>query len=162
MSINKVLASGNLTRDPELHQTAGGMPILSFTIAVNDRRRNQQSGEWEDYANYIDCTMFGNRAQSLSDYLSKGTKVAIEGKLRYSSWEKDGVRRSKIEVVIDELEFMSRDASRDVVQQQYERNTSNMVNNALDKLSQTKEAAERALFANIRQDTSLHGEDIPF
>ena len=107
MSINKVLISGNLTRDPELRQTAGGMPILSFGVAVNDRRRNPQSGEWEDYANFIDCTMFGNRAQSLSNYLSKGTKVAIEGKLRYSSWEKDGVRRSKVEVVVDELEFMS-------------------------------------------------------
>ena len=114
MSINKVLISGNLTRDPELRQTASGMPVLSFGVAVNDRRRNQQTGEWEDYPNFVDCTMFGNRASSLSRYLSKGIKVAIEGRLRYSSWEKDGQKRSKLEVIVDELEFMtSRNGSQD-------------------------------------------------
>ena len=107
MSINRVVISGNLTRDPELRRTQSGMAIMSFGVAVNDRRRNQQTGEWEDYANFVDCTMFGNRAESLSNYLSKGTKVAIEGKLRYSSWERDGQKRSKLEVVVDELEFMS-------------------------------------------------------
>lgn len=107
MSINRVIISGNLTRDPELRSTASGMPVLGFGVAVNDRRKNQQTGEWEDYPNFIDCTMFGTRAQSLSQYLSKGTKVSIEGKLRWSQWERDGQKRSKIEVIVDELEFMS-------------------------------------------------------
>lgn len=108
MSINRVLISGNLTRDPEIRVTAGGTQILSFGVAVNDRRRNQQTGEWEDYPNFVDCVMFGARAEAVSRFLSKGSKVAIEGKLRYSSWERDGQRRSKIEVVIDEIEFLSR------------------------------------------------------
>lgn len=107
MSINRVIISGNLTRDPELRSTSGGTNVLSFGVAVNDRRRNQQTGEWEDYPNFIDCTMFGARAEALSRYLSKGTKVAIEGKLRWSQWERDGQKRSKIEVIVDELEFMS-------------------------------------------------------
>lgn len=107
MSINRVIISGNLTRDPELRSTAGGMPVLGFGVAVNDRRKNQQTGEWEDYPNFIDCTMFGARAESLSRYLGKGTKVAIEGKLRWSQWEREGQKRSKIEVIVDELEFMS-------------------------------------------------------
>ena len=107
MSINRVAISGNLTRDPELRQTAGGMAILGFGVAVNDRRKNQQTGEWEDYPNFIDCSMFGTRAQSVSRFLSKGSKVAIEGKLRWSQWERDGQKRSKIEVIIDEIEFMS-------------------------------------------------------
>ena len=107
MSINRVIISGNLTRDPELRRTQSGMAIMSFGVAVNDRRRNQQTGEWEDYANFVDCTMFGNRAESLSNFLSKGTKVAIEGKLRWSQWERDGQKRSKLEVIVDELEFMS-------------------------------------------------------
>ena len=107
MSINKVIITGNLTREPELRRTHGGMAILSFGVAVNDRRRNQETGEWEDYANFVDCTMFGNRAESLSNHLSKGTKVAIEGKLRWSQWEKDGQKRNKLEVIVDELEFMS-------------------------------------------------------
>lgn len=108
MSINKVVISGNLTRDPELRQTANGFPVLGFGVAVNDRRRNQQTGEWEDYPNFIDCTMFGTRAESVAKFLTKGSKVAIEGKLRWSQWERDGQKRSKIEVVVDEIEFMSR------------------------------------------------------
>lgn len=107
MSINRVVISGNLTRDPELRQTASGMPVLGFGVAVNDRRKNPQTGEWEDYPNFIDCTMFGTRAESLARYLSKGAKVAIEGKLRWSQWERDGQKRSKIEVIVDDLEFMS-------------------------------------------------------
>ena len=108
MSINRVNISGNLTRDPEVRMTSGGTQVLSFGVAVNDRRRNPQTGEWEDYPNFVDCTMFGSRAEAVSRYLAKGSKVAIEGKLRYSSWERDGQRRSKLEVIVDEIEFMSR------------------------------------------------------
>ena len=108
MSINRVIISGNLTRDPELRATASGTQVLSFGMAVNDRHKNQQTGEWEDYPNFVDVTMFGTRAEKLAQYLHKGSKVAIEGKLRYSSWEKDGQRRSKLEVIAEELEFMSR------------------------------------------------------
>ena len=61
MSINRVNITGNLTRDPELRATAGGTQVLSFGVAVNDRRRNPQTGEWEDYPNFVDCTMFGTR-----------------------------------------------------------------------------------------------------
>ena len=107
MSINRVNISGNLTRDPELRATAGGTQVLSFGVAVNDRRRNPQTGDWEDYPNFVDCTMFGTRAEAVSRYLSKGAKVAVEGKLRYSSWERDGQRRSKLEVIVDEIELMS-------------------------------------------------------
>lgn len=108
MSINRVVISGNLTRDPEVRTTASGMEVMSLGVAVNDRRKNNRTGEWEDYANFFDCTMFGERAAKIKQYLSKGSKVTIEGKLRYSSWEKDGQKRSKIEVMVDDIEFMSR------------------------------------------------------
>lgn len=108
MSINRVNITGNLTRDPELRETPGGTKILSFGVAVNDRRKNPQTGEWEDCPNFVDCVMFGSRAEAVSRYLQKGGKVAIEGKLRYSSWERDGQRRSKLEVIVDEIELMSR------------------------------------------------------
>lgn len=108
MSINRVIVSGNLTRDPEVRTTASGNPVMGFGIAVNDCRKNSQTGEWEDYPNFIDCTMFGARAQSVSRFLSKGSKVAIEGKLRWSQWEtNEGQKRSKIEIIVDEIEFMS-------------------------------------------------------
>lgn len=107
MSINRVMISGNLTRDAEIRSTQSGMAILGFGVAVNDRRKNQQTGEWEDCPNFVDCTVFGTRAEKLQPYLTKGSKVALEGKLRYRSWESGGQRRSKLDVVVDDLEFMS-------------------------------------------------------
>jgi single-strand DNA-binding protein len=107
MSINKVILIGNLTRDPELRALPSGTPVLAFSIAVNDRRKNSASGEWEDVPNYFECNMFGPRAESLARYLSKGSKVGIDGKLRWSSWEKDGQKRSKVDILVDNLEFLS-------------------------------------------------------
>lgn len=106
MSINRVCISGNLTRDPEVDTTVNGNSILKFGVAVNDRRKNPQTGEWEDVANFVDCILYGKRAEPLSKLMHKGMKVAIEGKLRYSSWEKDGQKRSKLEVAIDEVELL--------------------------------------------------------
>ena len=111
MSINCVVISGNLTRDPELRTTASGMAVLTLGVAVNDRQKDKQTDEWKDYANFVDCTMFGERGAKIQQYLSKGSKVTIEGKLHYSSWEKDGQKRSKIEVFVDDIEFMSKDNS---------------------------------------------------
>ena len=108
MSINKVMVTGNLTRDPEMRSTNSGTPVMNFGIAVNDRRRNQQTGEWEEYPNFIDCTMFGTRAEAISQYLSKGSKVAIDGKIHFEQWERDGKKNSKISIIANEIEFMSR------------------------------------------------------
>ena len=107
MSINRVVISGNLTRDPELRATQSGMQVLGLGVAVNDRRKNPSTGEWEDYPNFVDCVMFGSRAGSIAQYLSKGSKVAIEGKLRWSQWERDGKRHSKLEVAVDDIEFIT-------------------------------------------------------
>ena len=105
MSINHVSITGNLTREPELRSTAGGTDVLSFGIAVNDRRKNA-SGQWEDVPNFFECVTFGNRATALSDILTKGMKVAIAGKLHYSSWEKDGQKHSKVDIIANEIELM--------------------------------------------------------
>lgn len=109
VSINRVNISGNLTRDPELTQTPGGTPVLRFGVAVNDRVQNKQTGEWQDRPNYVDCVMFNRRAESLSRILHKGMKVALEGRLRWSQWQdrETGKNRSKLEVVADEVDFMS-------------------------------------------------------
>ncbi len=108
MSINRVCITGNLTREPEMRETAGGMAILKMGVAVNDRRKNA-AGEWEDAPNFFDVIMFGKRAESVSRFLNKGSKIAVEGKLRWSQWDdKDtGAKRSKVEIVADDIEFMS-------------------------------------------------------
>jgi len=105
--INSVNLVGNLTRDPSIRQTSGGTNILDFGIAVNDRVKDS-SGNWTDYANFFDIVVFGNRAESLSKILTKGMRVAVNGKLRYSSWQKDGSKRSKIEIIANDIDIMQR------------------------------------------------------
>lgn len=102
--LNSVTLGGNLTRDPELRYTQGGTAVLSMSVAVNESRKDS-NGEWADYPNYIDMTLFGKRAESVSDYLSKGTYVAVTGRLHQNRWEKDGQKRSKVEVVVDNIHF---------------------------------------------------------
>lgn len=107
MSINRVVLTGNLTRDAELKQTAGGMAIVKMRLAVNDRRKNASTGQWEDSPNYIDVTMFGARGEAVSRFLSKGKQIAVEGKLRWHEWESAaGEKRSGIEVVADDIELL--------------------------------------------------------
>lgn len=104
MSINSVNISGNLGRDPELRATKTGMQVLSFSVCVNARVK--RNGEWADKANWVDVTLYGNRAESLSRYLAKGTYVTVSGRLDQRTWEaKDGTKRSKLEVICDEIDF---------------------------------------------------------
>ena len=105
MNINTAIVTGNLTRDPELRHTASGTSVLQFSVAVNDRVK--VNGEWTDRPNYIYCTMFGTRADSLYNLLHKGSKVAVQGKLHWSSWEKDGQKRSKVEIWPDTVELLT-------------------------------------------------------
>lgn len=108
MSINRVNISGHLTRDPELRMTPKGTQVLSFGIAVNDRRLNRETNQWEDYPNFVECTMFGTRAEAVGRIVRKGMKVSIDGKLRFNQWEtKDGQKRSRLTVVVDTIDFMS-------------------------------------------------------
>lgn len=107
--LNTVSIGGNLCRDAELRATASGMAVLTFSVAVNESRKNQQTGEYEGYPNYVDCTMLGRRAESVSRYLTKGTYVALTGRLHQNRWQdKDGQNRSKLEVTADNIHFESR------------------------------------------------------
>lgn len=116
-NINRVTIAGNLTRDPELRATTSGKSVLHFGMAVNDSRFNQQTQEYEDYPNFIDVVVFGNQADALSKILHKGMKVTVDGKLRWTQWETDGQKRSKVEVVARHIELPPRQQQ---PQQQYQ------------------------------------------
>lgn len=109
MSINSVSISGNLGRDPELRVTPTGTSVLSLSVAVNDRVRDQQTGEWRDRANWVDVVVFGSRADAIAPFLAKGSKVAVSGRLRWSQWQdkQTGANRSKLEVVAGEVVFLT-------------------------------------------------------
>ncbi len=105
--INSVNIAGNLTRDMEIRTAKTGLQIGTVGIAVNDRRKNKNTGEWEDDPSFFDLKMFGTRAEKLAPYLTKGTKVSIQGKLIQERWEKDGKTVGRVFVYIDEIEFLS-------------------------------------------------------
>jgi single-strand DNA-binding protein len=105
-SINRVVLLGNLTHDPELRSLGSGTAVCQLRIAVNDRIKDRASGEWTDYANYFDVTVFGPQGERCAQYLARGRQVAVDGRLRWRQWEKDGQKRSKVEVAADTVQFV--------------------------------------------------------
>lgn len=107
-SLNRIILCGNLTADPELAYAPSGMGICKMRLAVNERVKNSQTGEWQDRPCYVDVTVFGNQAEPCNQYLSKGSPVLLEGKLRFETWDgPDGTKRSKHSVVADRVQFIA-------------------------------------------------------
>jgi len=104
-SFNRVILMGNLTRDVEIKYLQSGMAVADLGLAVNERRKNQ-SGEWVEDTVFVDITMWGRTAEVAGEYLSKGSPVLIEGRLRYETWEKDGQKRSKLSVTCDRMQMV--------------------------------------------------------
>lgn len=105
-NMNSVILTGNLTKDMEVRTTQSGASVGSFGIAVNEKVKNSQTGEWENYANFFNCTVFGKRADALVPYLKKGKKIGLRGHLHYSAWEENGSKRSAVQVNVDEIELL--------------------------------------------------------
>ena len=111
-NINRVVVSGNLTRDPELRSTPGGTSVCSLRIAVNSRRKDE-SGNWVDKPNYFDVTVWGAQGENCAQYLAKGRPVAVDGRLDWREWEaKDGSKRQSVDIIADSVQFLgSRDSA---------------------------------------------------
>lgn len=107
--INTVCLGGNLVRDAELKSSRAGNPILNFVIAVSESQR-QDDGTWQDYPNFVDCVMYGNRAEKIAGYLTKGVGAVVQGRIHQQRWQsRDGDNRSKIVVTVDEIKFDRRE-----------------------------------------------------
>jgi single-strand DNA-binding protein len=108
--VNVVVVTGNLTRDPELRSTPGGTSVCKLRVAVNSRRK--ENDNWVDKPNFFDVTVWGGQGENCANYLSKGRPVAIEGRLDWREWEKDGVKRQSVEIIANSVQFLgSRDGS---------------------------------------------------
>lgn len=107
MPINRVTIVGNLTRDPELRGLPSGGSVCSLRVAVNERRKNGQTGQWDDVPNFFNVTVFGNSADATAKFLTKGRQVAVDGRLRWREYQdKDGNRREAIEIVAQDVQFI--------------------------------------------------------
>lgn len=138
MSLNKITLSGNLGADAELRYTKGGNPVVSFSLAVGERTP-QGDGTWGEYTNWIDCVMFGKRAEALAPWLRKGTKISLIGHIHTRSYQKDGQSIKRWEVRVDDVELM-----------QYKRE------------QQAPVQAEQAAPQVQAQAPDLYDDDIPF
>ncbi|HET8708767.1 MAG TPA: single-stranded DNA-binding protein [Candidatus Saccharimonadales bacterium] len=104
-SVNQVILMGNLTRDPELRSTPSGQNVCSFSLALN-RSYKDSSGEWQEATDYIDITAWGPLGERVNQYLSKGRRCLVQGRLQSRSWEQDGVKRSKVDVLANDVTFL--------------------------------------------------------
>ncbi len=104
-SVNQVILMGNLTRDPELRQTPNGQSVVSFSLALN-RAYKDQSGEWQEVTDYIDVVAWGPLAERVAQYLHKGRRALVQGRLQSRSWEQEGQKRSKVEVLASDVTFV--------------------------------------------------------
>ena len=106
MNFNKVILAGNLTRDPQLSYLPSQTPVVDFGLAIN-RKWKGQGGEEKEETCFVDCRMFGKRAEVINKYLSKGNPLFIEGRLTFDSWEaQDGSKRSKHRITVENFEFI--------------------------------------------------------
>ena len=104
-SLNQVILMGNLTRDPELRQTPSGQQVCSFSLALN-RSYKDQNGEWQEATDYIDVVAWGPLGERVAQYMSKGRRALVQGRLQSRSWEQDGQKRSKVEVLANDVTFL--------------------------------------------------------
>ena len=106
-NINRVVLTGNLTRDPELRSLPSGMSVCSLRIACNTRRKNNATGDWEDKPNYFDVTVWGAQGENCARFLAKGRPVAIDGRLEWREWDtQDGQKRQAVEIIADAVQFL--------------------------------------------------------
>ncbi|HVX58025.1 MAG TPA: single-stranded DNA-binding protein [Candidatus Saccharimonadales bacterium] len=104
-SLNQVTLMGNLTRDPELRQTPTGQTVTSFSLALN-RSYKDAGGEWKEVTDYVDIVCWSTLAERVAQYLSKGRRCLVQGRLQSRSWEQDGQKRSKVEVLANDVTFL--------------------------------------------------------
>jgi len=104
-SINQVVLMGNLTRDPDLRQTPNGQNVCSFSLALN-RSYKDQAGEWKEVTDFVDIVAWGPLGERVAQYLSKGRRCFVQGRLQSRSWEQDGQKRSKLEVLANDVTFL--------------------------------------------------------
>ena len=106
-NINRIVMTGNLTRDPELRSLQSGMSVCSLRIASNTRRKDQSTGEWVDKANYFSVTVWGAQGENCARFLSKGRPVAIDGRLEWREWQdQQGNNRQSVEIIADNVQFL--------------------------------------------------------
>jgi len=154
-SINQVIMMGNLTRDPELRQTPNGQNVCSFSLALN-RSYKDASGEWQEMTDYVDVTAWANLGERVAQYLSKGRRCLVTGRLQSRSWEQEGQKRSKVEVVANDVTFLDSRGGGDQPAEQTSTESS-----STSSPSPAKPKKDDVVIEDV-EDEPINLDDIPF
>ncbi len=146
VNVNTVVITGNLTKDPELRHTSSGTAVCEMRAAVNTRRKDGQSGEWQDKPNYLDVIAWGNLGVACSEHLAKGRPVAVEGRLDWQEWEvKDGSgKRQRVQIVANSVQFLGKGSGSE------------------EDASEAEEPPAEPAMAGVAADGAGGDDDIPF
>ena len=155
-SFNQAIVMGNLTRDPELRSTPGGQQVASFSVATNRQWQDQASGERKEAVEYHEIVAWGKLGELAAQYLAKGRKVMVIGRLQTQSWEKDGVKRQRTEIVASDINFLDRPS--DGGGEGY--TPSAAPADSAPKTSKAK--AEDVVIEDLDSDSPVNLDDIPF
>jgi single-strand DNA-binding protein len=155
-SFNQAILMGNLTRDPELRQTPNGQSVVSFSLALN-RSYKDSSGEWQEVTDYVDCVAWAGLAERVAQYLTKGRRCLVLGRLQSRNWEQDGQKRSKVEVLANDVTFLD---SRGVTSDSS--NEFDQTATPKDKPKPTKKVKEDEVKIEEIGDEPINLDDIPF
>ena len=156
-SLNQVTLMGNLTRDPELRQTPGGQNVCSFSLALN-RSYKDSSGEWQEATDYIDIVAWGPLAERVAQYLTKGRRCLVVGRLQSRSWEQEGQKRSKVEVLANDVTFL--DSRNGTDNNSFDQTSRENV--PTDKPKPSKKVKEDDVQIEDIGDEPINLDDIPF
>ncbi|HET8991581.1 MAG TPA: single-stranded DNA-binding protein [Candidatus Saccharimonadales bacterium] len=159
-SLNQVTLMGNLTRDPELRQTPNGQNVTSFSLALN-RSYRDSSGEWQEATDYIDIVCWGPLAERVAQYLSKGRRCLVQGRLQSRSWEQEGQKRSKVEVLASDVTFLDSRGGDDSSSTD-ESLSRNDESDTKAKPKTTKKVKEKDVVIEDIGDEPINLDDIPF
>lgn len=151
-SLNQVFLMGNLTRDPDLRQTPSGQNVCSFSLALN-RSYKDSSGEWQEATDFVDIVAWGPLGERVSQYLKKGSRCLVQGRLQSRNWEQEGQKRSKVEVLANDVTFL-------------DSRSDNNVDSAESKPSDTKSTTGKKSGKDVVvedvSDEPINLDDIPF
>ena len=147
-SFNQVTLMGNLTRDPELRTIPSGQSVCSFSLALNRSYKNAD-GEWQETTDYVDVTAWGALGERVAQYVTKGRPVLVSGRLQSRSWEQDGQKRSKVEVVARDVTFLG------------SRGSSDSVDSDSDQ-PETKKSSKKEVVIEDISDEPIDLSEIPF
>lgn len=147
---NKVILMGNLTRDPEVRTTPNGQSVANFSLAVN-RTWKGADGNQQESVSYIDCVAWGRTGEVIAQYMQKGRPILVSGRLDQRSWEQDGQKRSKVEVVIEDFNFVGGGGSDMGGASAPRQNTGG-----------SSKKSDDVVIEDIKDDEEINLDDIPF